>query len=289
MGVRDGFLSKVARLDRRWIFLAILLSVALPFVVPIEFEAMPSEETLRFDRALGRALDTGRPLVIGVDFGPQTMAELEPVLLAIMHRVFAAGGEAVFLTFMPEAASPLRAYLARMEEEHDLVYGRDYVFLGYASSYAYTIYGMGASIETYFHEDDRGTPIRDLELMKDLGNLTEAAAVLNVASNSMPKFWIQYGVAPLDLDFLVACTAVQATDYFPYLQTGQLDGLLAGGRAGAEYEGLLVDAGVLPEPGDATRGLGSQSLAIFAILAFIALGNAGYFLGRRRDAGGGRP
>jgi len=281
-------LSRAARLDRRWIFCAIALAVILPFVLPIAFRATPSAQTKRFDVALKKAIAAEGPIIVGVDFGPQTMSELEPLLFAVLHRIFKAGKPAVFLTFMPEAASPMRAYLARMEETYGLTYGEDYVFLGYATAYAYTIYGMGTSIADYFHADDRGTPLSEIPLMAKLRNYDDASGVVNIASNVMPKFWIQMGVGPYGFDFVMACTAVQATDYYPYLQTGQVKGLLAGGRAGAEYETLLVGEGVLESTGVATRGLGSQSLALIAMLAFIVIGNAGYLAERLRGRGGRR-
>jgi hypothetical protein len=115
--------------------------------------------------------------------------------------------------------------------------------------------------------------------MKDVKKLTDVSAVVNIASNSMAQFWIAWGVAPFGIEFLMACTATQATDYFPYLQTGQVKGLIAGGKAGAEYEALLVQHGDMEKTGDATRGLGSQSLALMAIIAFIVAGNVGFFAG----------
>jgi len=274
--------ARLAGLDRRWVFAAILLAVALPFLVPVDFRAAPGEHTRRFDRQLAAMISDPRPLLIGVDFGPQTMAELDPVLLGVLHRVFAARKRALFLTFMPEAAAPLRRHLETMERQYDLSYGRDYVFLGYASSFAYTMYGMGKSIRDYFHKDDRRIPFEELEALEGLRDYGDLAGVVNVASNAMPKFWIQYAVAPFGVRLLVACTAVQATDYYPYLQTGQVGGLLAGGRAGAEYEGMLIEAGILDAPGDAIRGLGSQSLSLLAVLLFIVLGNLGYFAARHR-------
>ena len=275
-------LTMLSNLDRRWIFLVILSAVALPLLTPVEFRATPSEETVRFDDALGKAIDSGKPIMVDVDFGPQTMAELEPVLLAVMHRIFTSGAKAIFFTLSPDAA-PTRRYLARMEKQYNLVYGEDYVFLGYASSFAYTMYGMGTSIETYFHMDDRGTSIRRIPIMKNVESIKDVSAVVNIASNAFPKFWIQYGVAAFGFDLLVGCTAVNATDLYPYLQTGQLKGLLAGGRAAAEYETLLVETGIIEKTGDATRGLAPQSLALLSLLAFIAVGNAGYFARRRLD------
>ena len=284
-----SLLAKLSRLDRRAVFAAIAVVVVLPFLSPIDLRATPSEETLAFDAALEKAIASGKPLLVDVDFGPQTVAEMEPMLLAVLDRVFTAECKVVFVTFIPEASSPLRRYLEKAEAKHRLKYGEDYVFLGYASAYAYTMYGMGTNIGAYFHSDDRGTKIAELPLMRRVKSLKDVSAVVDIASNSFPRFWVQYGVAPFGFDLIIGATAVNATDYYPYLQTGQIKGLLAGGRAAAEYEGILVDRGILPEPGDATRGLGSQSLALAVILAFIAIGNAAYFLGKSGAARGARP
>jgi len=258
--------------------LAIAIAVVIPFITPIPMTAKPSEETLRFESAVKNFIDNDeRPVMLCVDFGPQTMAEMEPILLALMHRLFSKKKKVVFISFLAEAMSPMRNYLVKMEEEYNLVYGEDYVFLGYASSFAVTMYGMGESIEKYYHKDDRGTPYDEIPVLKNVTNYKDISAVINLASNSFPKFWISFGVAPFGFNFLMACTAVQATDYFPFIQTGQVKGLIAGGKAGAEYEYLLQQKGILQKTGDATRGLGSQSLAIVAILIFLILGNIGHF------------
>lgn len=270
-------------LDRRYVFLAIFIAVGVPFFLPFSFTAIPQEETLQFDDALTQALGSVKPILIDVDFGPQTMAEMEPMLLAVLHRVFQSGQKAIFITFMTEAATPLRNYLANMEKEYDLAYGEDYVFLGYASAYAYTMYGLGESFGSFFHRDDQGTEIEKLPLMNKVKSLKDVSAVVNIASNAFPRFWIQYSVTPHKFNFLAGTTAVGAAEYYPYLQTGQLKGLLAGGCGAAEYEALLYKEGVLKELGDATTGLGSQSLALFTILGFITLGNIAYFLNRERS------
>jgi hypothetical protein len=277
----ENLAVKVASLDRRYVFIAIFFTVALPFFLPMHFAATPREETIQFDAALTTALASSKPILVDIDFGPQTMAEMEPMLLAVLHRIFKSGHQVIFITFMTEAASPIRNYLAQMASHYQLNYGTDYVFLGYASAYAYTMYGLGNSFADYFHSDDRGTSIEDLTIMKSVKSLRDVSAVVNIASNAFPRFWIQYGVTPHGFDFLAGTTAVGAAEYYPYLQTGQLKGLLAGGRGAAEYETYLTAAGVLSGPGDATTGLGSQSLALIAILGFILLGNVATFLGSR--------
>lgn len=284
----SNLLRRLAHLDRRFVFAAIALVVILPFLSPFEMRATPSEETRRFDAAFEKALRSDKPILLDADFGPQTAAEMEPIFLAVVDRIFTAKRDVVFVTFLPEAESPMRRYLDRAEKRYGLRYGEDYVFLGYASAYAYTMYGMGTSMEAYFHTDDRGTPVGEIPLMRRVAKLSDLSAVVSVAANSMPRFWVQYAVEPFGFDLLVGATAVNAADYFPYVQAGQIKGMIAGGRAAAEYEGILVDRGVRTEVGDATRGLGSQSLALAVILLFIAVGNVAYFAGRRAAGRGDR-
>jgi hypothetical protein len=255
----------------------------------IEFRAAPSVETRKFDRALDKAIDDDRPILVAIDYGTQTMAEMEPIALAVLHKLFAREKKVIVLTLIPEAPPLIRRYLAEMERRYELRYGEDYVFLGLATAYTIAIYNMRTSIPEYYHEDDRQTPYREIPMLAEVENLEDVSAVVNIASNVNPEHWINYAVTPTGIDFLMSVTAVQATNYFPFLQTGQVDGMIAGGKAGAEYEGMLIDQGILDGPGDAIRALGSQSLALLTILGLIALGNAGYFAGRhRRKTGGAR-
>lgn len=273
-------LVRLSRGHRRFVFALLAAAVLVPFFFPITTRPKAGQQTKRFFEALNAAVERPGPVLICVDYGPQTLAEMEPILVAVMHRIFSVKKPAVFMTLLPEAAAPTRRLLQDMAQRYDLKYGVDYAFLGYASAFAMAINAMGTSIEDYFHKDDRGLRLGELPIMSHADKLGDFSAVIDVASNSMPQFWISYGVAPFGFEFLMACTAVQATDYFPYVQTGQVDGLIAGGRAGAELEWLLVDAGVVKKTGDATRALGSQSLALAVIFGLIVLGNLGHFAAR---------
>jgi uncharacterized membrane protein YdjX (TVP38/TMEM64 family) len=62
-------------------------------------------------------------------------------------------------------------------------------------------------------------------------------------------------------------TAVSAPEFYPYLQSGQLLGLLGGMAGAAEYEKLRN------EKGTATRGMDAQSLAHVFVAVCILLGN----------------
>jgi hypothetical protein len=82
-------------------------------------------------------------------------------------------------------------------------------------------------------------------------------------------------VSRYHLQMVAGVTAVSAPEYYPYLQTGQLQGLLGGMAGGAEYEVLVK------KPALATRGMDAQSLAHLFIAFMILLGNAA-FLGEEK-------
>jgi hypothetical protein len=74
------------------------------------------------------------------------------------------------------------------------------------------------------------------------------------------------------------CTAVSTPEYYPYLQSGQLRGLLGGMAGAAEYELARHE-----RQGAATRGMDAQSLAHLFVAICIVVGN---LVQRRRGAGG---
>ena len=74
----------------------------------------------------------------------------------------------------------------------------------------------------------------------------------------------------------IGVTGVMATDYYPYLQSGRIFGLMGGLKGAAEYEQLADN------PGPATKGMAMQMWAHLLIIAFIIVGNIGYFATRRR-------
>jgi len=81
------------------------------------------------------------------------------------------------------------------------------------------------------------------------------------------KEWVQQVQGRYHLPMVSGCTAVSAPEYYPYLQSGQLLGLLGGMAGAAEYEKARG------EKGAATRGMDAQSMAHVLVAVMIVLGN----------------
>jgi hypothetical protein len=136
---------------------------------------------------------------------------------------------------------------------------------------------MGTDIYQVFPSDYAGRPSRSLPVMAGIRNYEDIALVVDLASSSSPDAWIAYAGARFHEKVATGVTAVMIVDYYPYLQTGQLIGLIGGLKGAAEYEQLIG------KPAVATRGMDPQSTAHLAIVVFVLLGNVAYLAMRRAE------
>ncbi|HYW69082.1 MAG TPA: hypothetical protein VE960_05700, partial [bacterium] len=88
--------------------------------------------------------------------------------------------------------------------------------------------------------------------------------------------WVQQVQGRYGITLGAGTTAVGAPNFYPYVQSGQLTGLLGGLKGAAEYETLIG------HPGDATKGMDAQSIVHALVVVFILLGNVVYLVSRRR-------
>jgi hypothetical protein len=134
---------------------------------------------------------------------------------------------------------------------------------------------MGSSIPRTFPVDRRGIPVSEIPVMKGIQNYEQFSLLVNVSAGFPgTKEWVQQVVSRYHLPMVAGVTAVSAPEYYPYLQTGQLHGLLGGMAGAAEYEALIQ------RPALAMRGMDAQSLAHVFIALMILLGNLA-FLGKQ--------
>jgi hypothetical protein len=112
--------------------------------------------------------------------------------------------------------------------------------------------------------------------MDSVVNYHDIDFIYLVADNSILDYWISIVNAQYGTPVGAGVTAVMAPKVFAYVGSGQMTGLLGGMRGAAEYE-ILID-----EKDKGFQGMDVQSLVHLLIIGMVILGNAGYFLGRRR-------
>lgn len=157
--------------------------------------------------------------------------------------------------------------------------GVDFAHLGYLPYFSLVVLGMGTSIANQYPTDAYGNDLREMPMLQTHKNLREVDLAVTLAGSSACMYWVIYGTSRVGLPVAFGVTAVMATDYFPYIQSGQIVGMMGGLRGAAEYEVLETEGGYTEVTGKAYRGMDVQSLAHILIILLVILGNVAYFAG----------
>lgn len=266
---------KIATMDRRIIFLLLALALVLPLLFPVKLpvRVTPEVQTV-YDMVDG--LQPGDVILLDMDYGPDTMAELEPMAYSIMRHVFDRGARFVSTCLSATGVSLIETEIRHIATEKGKVYGEDYVFLGYRPYPGAVILSMGQNMRQSFPIDFYNTPLDSLPLMKGIRNYADLRFVISVSATSGVDYWIMYGHERYNFPLALGVTAVMAADYYNYLQSGQIEGILGGLKGAAEYETLL-------NQGDrAIIWMNIQSICHLVIVAFIIIGNVAYLATRKQ-------
>ncbi|MSS70643.1 MAG: hypothetical protein EXS64_04050 [Candidatus Latescibacteria bacterium] len=268
-------MSRLLNIDRRIIFLFVLAGVVVPLLWSFTFPVKPTPMVQAiYDTVEVVAQKKGRVL-IAFDYGPSLVAELRPMALALLRHCFQRGVKVVGVTLTPEGVGMAQDAFGVVAKEFPLEYGKDYAFMGFKSGGSSFILNMGQDFQATLPKDSRGNDTRTMEITQDIRSLKDFDYIVDLAGSSVTETWIAYGQERYRFKMGSGCTAVMAPDMFPFLQAGQLNGMMGGLAGAAEYETLV---GVSDA---ATRNMTPQSVVHLVILAFILFGNLIYFLGRR--------
>lgn len=271
-------------LDRRWVFLMMLLAVAIPTLMDLRFPERPSALTQSvYDRI--EALEEGSRVLIAMDYDPGSEGEIAPMATAIVHHCVRRGAKLYFVTLWPAGTGMINQVLTRViaAELPHMVYGRDFVNLGFQTGNEGIIKLLASDLPRTFPTDARGAAITSLPVMEGVASLRDMDLVVALSSgNPGAKEWVQYAVTacPGDFEFVAGCTGVQAPQLYPYVPQ-QISGLLAAIKGAAEYEQLVFPDGSHRE---ARRRMGPQLVAHLLMVGLIVAGNGVYFAARRREA-----
>ncbi len=272
------------RIDRKIIYAVMALLVILPLVRPFGLGVTSGPRA----RALFDAVDAlppGKTLLISVDFDPSSMPELYPMLTALMRHAFAKDVKVLLCGLWVTGAGLADMAVQTVTPEYNKKYGEDVVYLGWKAGVDAVILGMGENIKAVFPVDHYGHPLDSLPMMNEVTRLRDIPLAVALSAG-VPGYndWLLYGQSRYGLRVGAGVTAVSAADAYPFLQTGQLTGLLAGMKGGAEYEVMVERAGYSKAYMPAVAAMDSQSLAHVAIMVLVIVGNIAFFATRKRRA-----
>jgi hypothetical protein len=269
--------DRLLRLDRRIIFVLIALAVGVPLAGGWEFDQGSNPRTTAVFNHIENLRERSVVMLV-FDYGPASMPELQPMAIAIARHVLERDLRLVCLTMYADAPLLIEDALAKASEGLDRQDGVDYVNLGFRPGVVNVILGMGTDIGAVYRTDFQKRRYGDLEIAKGLRNYDDVGLVIDLASSDTPGAWVLYAHQRYKAKIAAGVTAVMAQDYYPYLQTGQLVGMLNGMKGAAEYEKLIG----APADADASQAMGPQSCAHFLIILLVIFGNIVYAVSQRQ-------
>jgi hypothetical protein len=283
-------ITALTSIDRRIIYLVLLVVVILPLIIPSvqSVRVMPPVE--KFFHAVD-GIPPDKALVIDFDYDPQTQPELEPMGFAVLRHAFKNRIKVLALSLYVQPLGLAQNALSTVTEEFNrnastnadsILYGRDYVFLGWQPGAILAMLSMGESISSFYKTDYYGNRTDTLPLMKRIKNYDDVDLVVSICGSDIPRYWIAYAQNRFGVKVASGVTAVSGSEFYSYLQTGQFSGLLVGMKGAAEYEEIIEQNLQIKSRRKASEALPSLTYAHVIMIAFITIGNIGYFMKRRQ-------
>jgi hypothetical protein len=269
-----SFYEKLMKLDRRWVYLAVAVAVTIPVLAPFKVPVYVTPEA----KAVYDFVESAKPgeiIFMAIDYDPNAMAELHPMATVIMRQAFSKNVKLLLCALSQNGAGMAEQLISQISKEYNKKNGIDYVYLGYKPYPGIVILAMGQNFRIPFPTDYYNTPLDSLPLMDGLRNYDDVKGVVVIEAGNVAEYWINYANGRYKAKVYMGVTGVMTADYYPFLQSGQLSGLLGGLKGASEYERLAKQEGV------ATEGMSIQTVAHLMIIAFIVLGNIGYFMSKK--------
>lgn len=268
--------EKLMTIDRRIIFILVGLAVIVPTLFPSNLPINVPEPTRQLYDYID-ALPAGANIIIAFDYGPSSFAEPQPMAEAVMKHCFDKEVRVIGINLFPETTTLADKLMQKVAKEKGAVDGEDYVFLGYRPGALQVILGMGIEIASIFDSDYAGNPLSEIPMMDEITNYEQISLLVDLAASNTVEAWIRYANTKYNLKIGAGVTGVIVSQMYPYLQTGQLVGLMPGFLGAAAYE-KLIEASA-----EGTAGINTESFVHLLIVGLVVIGNIAFFIQQRRE------
>jgi hypothetical protein len=273
---RDGILARLLRVDRRILFMIIFLCVAIPLLTGAKMKMTVTAPVKGLYDAIDR-LEPGSYVWLAADYDPGSMPELYPMNIALIDHLFSRNIKVISASLWAPGPPLSQRIFEVVGPKYGKTYGVDFVNLGFKEGREAVMLQVADDIAKTFPRDFLGTPYEEIPMLRDIKNLRDVKMIVAVSAGYPGiKEWIQQVGTRYNVTIGGGVTAVTAPEMYPYLQSGQLVGLLAGMKGAGEYEQLVA------RPGLGTAGMVAQSSVHLMVVIFIAFANVVFLIEKSR-------
>ncbi|MEA3431417.1 MAG: hypothetical protein U9R01_01880 [candidate division WOR-3 bacterium] len=271
------FLVKLGKIDRRVIYLLAILAVVIPLVVKIRLPMYVSRETKGVYTTIEHCAED-KIVLVDCSWDAGNRGENWPQTEAIMEHLMRKGIKFAIMSIIPQGAGFGREVAEKVAKKYGKEYGVDWCSFGYLAAGgragAAVIQALAKDIEGVVKKDIKGTPLDSIPMMKGIEDIHDISLICGIAYWPTED-WLRFVQGVYGTNTVFCSSAIVSSSLYPYLDSGQLCGLLVGVRGAAEYEHLL-----------GTEELGTeliipQSMVHLLIVVLIILANIGFWAERR--------
>jgi hypothetical protein len=302
------FVQRMQLVDRRIVYGALAVVLALPFLMEYTLPIYPDTYTRRFFDAIEQIaadpVEREKVALVLSQWGPGSDGENGPQLQVLFRHLLRQRLKFILLS---TADDPVNIALATtrlrwaIEDEQrrarrlgqpvpEWRYGTDYLNFGFKPCLIFEPIAKTVILDTrkLYTEDyvlrkpltDENFPllrrfhgVEDISIVLVVSFTDEAKAICGIVQRQVPS-----------LKVAEATMGIVANDLYPYVRSGQLSGLLNSARAATEYLYLLDPDDTTTSPNDNSMSLGKMFL-----LAMVVIGNLALLATRRAEARGRLP
>ena len=266
-------MTQFQAIDRRIIYLCVAIAIALPFIVQVKLPVIPTMPSQKFYEAVEK-VPKSKVVLIAADFDTGTEGENGPQVQAVLEHLMIKRIPFVIIGVAIQGPELVQSYAEKLAKKYGYKYGVDFVNLGYLPGGQLALERFCRSVWQTKPSDYKQKPLTELPLMRKVRTAEDIALVAEFTGSGVLSWYVQTFWGQFKVPLAQGCTGIIGPEQFPYLDTGQLSGLMVGLKGAAEYEALLKVSR------EGVRRMIPQSLGHLAALSLILLGNLGMWLAR---------
>jgi hypothetical protein len=269
---------RLSRIDRRILYIIILVCVVVPLLAGVRLEMSVTPPVRGLYDAVEN-LEPGSYVWLAADYDPGSMPELYPMNVAFVEHLFSRDIKVICAALWPPGPPLAQRVFDDLASRYGKQYGVDYVNLGFKEGREAVMVSVAEDMQSTFPRDFAGTPWQDIPMLRDIHDLRDVDMIVCVSAGYPGiKEWVQQIATRYNLAIGGGVTAVSGPEMYPYIQSGQLVGLLAGMKGAAEYEQLVR------KPGLGLSGMVAQSYVHVMVVVFIIFANVVFIIEKRIKA-----
>lgn len=268
----------MAERTRHLLFGLLFLAITFPFFVQWVVPPRVGPEAQRLYSFIERQIPKNKLVILSLEYEAGTIGENLPQTRALIAHLMRRGIRFAIMGFDPVGPQYGRNIALELGRKYGRREGIDWVDWGFrpGAGMSITLSSLIRDVPGTMKTDTHGTPLSKVPAMKGIKTAQDIGLVVDITPSNTYGAWMAFFTSAAKVPFAVAPTAVMAADIFPFLNSGQVVGMLKGLAGAAQYEILLGDSGL------GVKSMTSISMTHLLIVVLILIGNALEIKTRRR-------